>query len=255
MDAQETGLYYILIITAVVTVAVLLYSFISAIMQQLRYRKQYNYEVGSEILAGEKNRRWLASDMHDDLGPLLSATKLTLSGIRLENQKDVSLVTESIKRIDEISAKIRTMAHGLVPNILLEKGLDMAARQFIMSLRTVTTLDIKLEIHALPALPANTSIHLYRIIQEITHNTLKHAHASQLVIKIYTTNNTLVLSAGDDGIGFINTKREKEATGYGLTGIANRVYILNGDYNLRTKPGTSFFIIIPLVKEKKKAFS
>ena len=245
MDSQETELYHILIIATVVTAGVLLYAFVTAILQQLQYRQQHNREVGSEILAGENERRWLAADMHDDIGPMLSATKMTLSAIQLKSEEDINLMTESMQRIDEISGKIRTLARGLVPNTLLDKGLTMALEQFTKTIVNVSSLQIELQVQDIPVLSVNTSTHLYRIVQEITHNTLKHAQAKQLVIKMYSRNTELILSAADDGVGFNNSDRKREKKGYGLTGIENRVHLLNGELNIRSKPGTSYFIQIP----------
>jgi len=92
----------------------------------------------------------------------------------------------------------------------------------------------------------NASIHLYRITQEIIHNSLKHARAKRLVIKMYTKNNEFILAATDDGIGFSSLQKSNQQKGFGLTGIHNRVHLLNGRVNIRSKPGTSYFIQIPL---------
>jgi len=233
-------------VTCVVTAGILLYAFVTAIMQQLRYRAQHHNEVESEILAGENERRWLAADMHDDLGPLLSATKMNLSAIDGKDQSDNTLMNESIQYIDEISDKIRSLARGLMPNVLLDKGLAKAVQQFINNMGNAGNVDIQLKVETIPQLHVNASIHLYRIIQEIIHNCLKHAHANRLIIKIYTRNNNLVLAASDDGIGFKLKNSFKQHSGYGLTGIRNRVHLLNGSFNLRSQPGTSYFIEIPV---------
>jgi len=246
MDTEETGLYHILIFTIVVTCGILLYAFITAILQQVQYRVQHNREVESEILTCEKERRRLAADMHDDLGPMLSAVKLTLSGIRKENEADLELVDESMYRIDEISGKIRTLARGLMPGILIDKGLAMALQQFIKTLRVPGDLKIELLLQPIPILNVNASIHIYRIVQEIIHNCIKHAHAHLLVIKLYILKDQLILAASDDGIGFKNTKKKQQPDGYGLTSIKNRVHLLNGKLNMRYRPCTGYFIQLPL---------
>jgi len=246
MDAQETGLYHILIVTSVVTSGIVLYALITALLQQLRYRAQHNREVESEILASENERRWVAADMHDDLGPMLSGIKMTLSGIHKENENASALLNESIGRIDEISGKIRTLARGLMPPILADKGLAMALQQFIKTLAETGRPDIELRLQPLPPLHVHASIHLYRIIQEIIHNSIKHAQARRVVIKLYTDNDHFILSAADDGIGFNDFKKNRQPGGYGLTGIKNRVHMLKGNLMLRSTHGTSYFIQVPL---------
>ncbi|MEP7238745.1 MAG: ATP-binding protein [Ferruginibacter sp.] len=245
MDTQETGLYNILRITTVITSGILLYALITAVLQQVKYRAEHNREVGSEILARENERRWLAADMHDDLGPLLSAAKMAISAIHKENETDKVLLDQSMEHLDEITGKIRTLARGLMPAILLAKGLAMALQQFIKTVGTTTNMEIELTVLPLPHFTPDATIHLYRIVQEIIHNSIKHARARRLVINIYVHNNQLVLSAADDGIGFSNHKKKLQSGGYGLTGIKNRVHLLNGDFNLRSRSGTAYFIQIP----------
>jgi signal transduction histidine kinase len=252
MDTQETGLYHILIITSVVTTGILLYALMTAMLQQLRYRARHNCEVESEILASENERRWIAADMHDDLGPMLSGIKMTLSGIHKENENTLVLLNESIHRIDEISGKIRTLARGLMPPILADKGLVMALQQFIKTLPETGMPNIDLRLQPLPPLSLHASIHIYRIVQEIIHNSIKHAQASQVVIKLYTDDDNLVLSAADNGTGFRDIKKNRQPGGYGLTGIKNRVHMLKGNVKLRSTHGTGYFIQIPLYRVTDK---
>ena len=246
MDTQDTGIYQLLIITSVITSGILAYAFATAILIQVRYRAEHNRQVGSEILARENERRWLAADMHDDLGPLLSATKMTLSGIRKENETDRALLDKSMEHLDEITGKIRSLAWGLMPAILLDKGLAMALQQFIKSQDKPGNPVIELTVLPLPQLTPNATIHLYRIMQEIIHNSIKHAGARRLIINMYVHNNKLILAASDDGTGFKNHKKTQQQKGYGLTGIKNRVHLLNGNFNLRSRSGTGYFIEIPL---------
>ena len=166
--------------------------------------------------------------------------------VLLADASQEALLDKSMDHLDEITGKIRSLAWELMPAILLDKGLAMALQQFIKSQDKPGNPDIELTVLPLPRLTPNATIHLYRIMQEIIHNSIKHAGARRLIINMYVHNNQLILAASDDGTGFKNHKKTQQQKGYGLTGIKNRVHLLNGNFNLRSRSGTGYFIKIPL---------
>lgn len=246
MDPQETSVYQYLIVAAVVIGSILLYSMFAALRRQSAYRFAYNREIGTEIMARENERKWLAADMHDDLSPLLSATKMTLSGVGKDPKADAVRIIKCLKYLAELTAKIRTLARSLMPAVLLDKGLVTALQQFINGLSRNNNPDIVLTATALPQLSQDAAIHLFRIVQEIIHNTVKHARAGKLHIHIYVQKNRLILATADDGTGFSYQKNMQGAEGYGLTGIQSRIQLLNGNFNADTVKGTRYYIEIPL---------
>lgn len=245
MDSQETELYKLLIIAALVISSILVYSFMAALRQQARYRKVHNREIGSEINALENERKRIAADLHDDLGPVLSAAKMKLSGIVGINTQNEELVDKSIQYIEVISGRLRAIAAGLLPAVLLDKGLVVAVQQYIRNLGMDGRLSIMLHAGTLPPLQQDLSIHLYRILQEIIHNTCKHGNASRLQIIIVFSQNHIILSTADDGAGFDFAEMIRQKKGHGLLNIRNRVQLLDGNFNVKTNSGTRYYIEIP----------
>lgn len=246
MDTQETELYKLLIITAFVISSILVYSFFAALRQQVRYRQVHNREIGSEINALENERKRIAADLHDDLGPVLSAAKMKLSGISGVDGHNAQLVGKSMEYIENISGRLRSIAAGLLPAVLLDKGLVIALQQYIRNLDISDTLSIKLHAGNLPMLEHEVNIHLYRIMQEIIHNTCKHGNATRLHMEILFYGNKLVLSTADDGTGFNYTEMTRQKKGHGLLNIQNRVQLLDGNLNVQTDKGTCYYIEIPV---------
>ena len=245
MDTQETSLYQIIILAAVVISSILIYSFLTALRQQANYCKHYNKEIRAGIISLENERKRIAADLHDDLGPVLSAAKMKMSVINATTTADKALLDKSIEYIENMTGKIRIIAGGLMPAVLLDKGPVMATRQFIETLSLNHELEIELHAAPLPALNQHASIHLYRILQEIIHNSIKHAQAKKLLINIYANKKQLIVASADNGKGFNYQKTLQQTNGYGLSNIQSRVQLLNGSIHVQSVTGTQYYIEFP----------
>jgi len=95
--------------------------------------------------------------------------------------------------------------------------------------------------------PKEKEIHIFRMIQEIIHNAIKHAKAKNLQIGLSEEDRSLLLLAKDDGIGFDVEKEKKKSRGLGLKSLESRCEILNGVISIESRPGfgTNFFVKIP----------
>jgi len=135
-----------------------------------------------------------------------------------------------------------------MPNTLLRKGLVKAIEEFIESNTQVYKLSIKLIIDGDSRLGLDKEINTYRIVQEIVHNTVKHAKASLLVIRINQENGLFILSTTDNGTGFDYFARSKDNTGLGLRNLQSRAEIMGGEITCMTEPGkgTSYTLEIPV---------
>lgn len=246
MDPQETSLYQLIIIASLVICSILIYAFITALHQQANYSQYQSKEISSGITLLENERKRIAADLHDDLGPILSATKMNLSVIQASSVSDAELLNKSIEYIDNMNSKIRTIAGGLMPAVLLDKGPVMAAEQFIQSLSFDHDIRIVLKAEPLPVLSQQASIHFFRIMQEIIHNTCKHARARELLLQVRVTGRYIMLATADDGTGFDFERTLRKTNGLGLSNIQSRVQLLNGKLNMRSVNGTQYYIEFPL---------
>ncbi len=184
--------------------------------------------------------------MHDSVGQMLSLVKLNLSGIEasetLRNSGTNKLIQQTSALLDESIDEVRTISHNLMPPDLTSKSLTEIAENVL------NRNGLTYQFHTYGVsdnLSEAIKFTLYRIIQEITHNIIKHASARQITMSITQTDDGINLMVEDDGIGFnvglVNS-------GLGLKNIHSRVKLLNGyfDVDSSLNRGTIYNITIPL---------
>jgi two-component system, NarL family, sensor kinase len=240
--------FYTAVVVAVVALGVIIIVFIATMIRHQRRNARLNkMKIRTEINMLEKERRRIATDLHDELGPILSAVRIQINHLSLDKSADKKIVEFANKHIDDILAKTREISYNLLPNTLVRKGLVKAVQEYISKLRETHKLSIDF-IGADIELPTETSINIYRIIQEIIHNTIKHADAVKLIITLQKNGNKLVLMTSDDGAGFDYEKRVESSEGLGLISLQSRAEVLNAKFNFRSIPGygTQYVIEIPL---------
>lgn len=247
MGSQEKLLFNAIIISAIVLGIIITFFIVSIIRQQRRNLELHRLNILAEITAMEKERTRIAADLHDDLGPLLSAIKFKINSVDTVDKDDLEQLAGASSHIDDLIRRLREIASNLMPSVLLRKGLVSAVHQFIGNIDR-KQLEINFNHPELPEVPQDKSINLYRIVQEVTHNTIKHARASRLVIDLTLKGNSLILKTEDDGVGFDMSQRSKEGGGLGLRNLKSRAEIMGGHFNAESSPGrgTRYLFEIPL---------
>jgi len=248
MHTTETKIYTTILIAAGVLGIILVYFVINIIRQQRKNLIFQKEKIQAEITTLENERRRIASDLHDDLGPLLSAVKLQINSVEVPDIEDKELIERSGLYIDNILARIREISNNLMPQALARKGLVIALQEFIDNLTLGHPFDIQFVSTGDIALKDDKEIHLYRIILEIIHNALKHSQASNLNVLLRSENNRLRVDIADNGSGFEYHTINKTGAGLGLKNIESRVEMLRGELYVETQPGegTKYRIEIPL---------
>ncbi len=208
------------------------------------------------ILAAEENeRKRIATDLHDGVGQILTATWLNLQQIndqvQTNNAPNKDFVQKTLHLMDEGCKEVRAVSHNMMPNALLKKGLIDAVREFIQQINTKQT-QINLQTQGLQkALPNYVEAVLYRVIQESVNNVIKHANASRLDISIsQDEQGNLDVMIEDNGKGF-NVQEAFEKDGIGLKNIKSRIEYLKGSVEWDSSPtnGTVVAIHIPASHE------
>ena len=248
MDAHEATIYSAILITGVIIGIIIIYFIVSIIRHQRRNIELYKSKIVAEIATLEKERARIASDLHDELGPILSSIKFKINSIDINNEEDKFQLEKASTHIDDIIHRMREISNGLMPNTLLRKGPVFAVEEFINQIIKTDKLLIEFKHYDIPEIPREKAIHLYRIIQEIIHNTVKHARAGKLKIELKSVNGSLVLLSEDNGAGFDYPAASKEHYGLGLRNLLSRTELLEGSMFVDSKPGkgTKFTIEIPL---------
>ena len=207
-------------------------------------RRQARARLTLTIRSGEEERRRIARDLHDDFGARLATLKLYL----LAAGKDPDLLKASAGLIDGAIVELRRILRNLSPRALEENGLQAAVADLAESINQTGVLHCELDMQAFPQrLAPRTEYALYRVVQELVGNTLKHAGATHLFLTFVVRGTTLVILYEDNGKGF---EVPATSTGYGLQNIQTHVESTGGSLVLDTAPGRGLAttIEVPLNK-------
>jgi two-component system, NarL family, sensor kinase len=208
------------------------------------------------VLRGEEQERSrIAKDLHDGLGGMLSGVKYSFDNMKnnlIMTPENAQAFEKSIYMLDSSIKEMRRVAHNMVPEILLKYGLDSALKEFCNDIGRTGALQVNYQSIDLEnkEFDQTLSISVYRIIQELCNNVLKHADAKNLLIQTHadSENKLLLISVEDDGKGMGNSSYQK-TEGMGWKNIYNRVELLKGKIDVNSSPenGTSVLIEIPIV--------
>ncbi|WP_320285251.1 MULTISPECIES: ATP-binding protein [Elizabethkingia] len=201
------------------------------------------------LLEGQEQERGrLARDLHDGLGGLLSGTKHQLSYLDPHQSENIEEgISKSIKQIDGAVEELRRVAHNLMPDLLVKYGLEVAIQEFASRISN-SALDIHTEfINYRNSLSEEKQLIIYRIIQELVNNAIKHADASEIIIQVSQEENVLNLTVEDNGKGFDHKSLNVKKTA-GFHNIESRVQFLKGTMNIISELniGTSIELQIPI---------
>jgi two-component system, NarL family, sensor kinase len=249
MPAPTTWLFQQAIIIAAILLGVIIfYFFVSLIRQQRRNLELYRAKVRAEITTLENERKRIASDLHDDVGPLLSSVKLHVNNIDGDPENNHLMVQKSTRQIDDIIKRMKDISANLLPNTLVLYGLKKAVAEYVEKMSEAGGLKINFLSQGDYPLTQEQEINVYRIVQEITHNTLKHAGATELTIELRQNRKTLWLTTRDNGKGFDIQRQMGLNSGLGLLNLRSRAEVLDAKLTWQSGKGTgtSYNFEIPL---------
>jgi signal transduction histidine kinase len=203
------------------------------------------------ILAQEEERRRIALELHDEAGQSLIGIRMSLFNLlnngESEDQETIhNRIQKAIDLTDMALGDLRSLAYSLRPPVLDMLGLNLTLKQLSMDFSAQTRLSIHYSGTELPALSDELAISLYRFVQEALANIARHADAHHVRIKLNLEGGQITLDIKDDGIGF---DPEAVTKGIGLSGMKERVRLLNGKMSIKSKPGkaTHLYFQIPLL--------
>ena len=247
MDPRETEIFVAILLTSGIIAIIIICFIIAIIKNHKRLHELQHQQLITEINALEADRKRIVSDLHDELGPLLAVVKFQITNLGTTLKKDIDLIGKASSHLDNIILRIREICSHMLPDILTRKGLFAAIDKFIEEMEPRTSMDIIFTCRPGP-LSAHAELHIYRMVQEMTNNALKHSGATQLLIDINIDNEMLVLEVSDNGKGFDTDAVINNNTGLGIKNIFGRTSMLNGHMTLNSEPGkgTTYNIEIPI---------
>jgi signal transduction histidine kinase len=225
--------------------------------QKLQQQRINELETEKQLMAAEavmkgedKERSRIAKDLHDGLGGMLSGIKHSF-----QHMKDNLVMTpdnqqafeRSMDMLDSSIKELRRVAHNMMPEALVKFGLDVALKDFCNSVNQSGAVELTYESFGLEkiSLDQQTAISIYRMVQELVNNTLKHAAASKAIVQISKTADGLTITVEDDGHGF-DTQILQSTKGMGWSNLQSRIDYLKGKLNVQSAPGKGTSVLIEI---------
>ncbi|EHQ27919.1 PAS domain-containing protein [Mucilaginibacter paludis] len=208
---------------------------------ELRLSQQKNI-MAATLQAQENERKRISETLHDSVSQLLYGIKLNLQNQHPENDQ-----LKKVNQLIELSIQeTRNIAFELAPSVLTDFGLAITIEEMCKRLSTAT-LSIKATLAGLmQRLDPAMEISIFRIVQELVNNSIKHAQATVINITLLKKNNHIAIEVIDDGKGFIYIETHRTYTGSGLSSIKNRLSVYNGTLDIDTMPGKGTKVLIGL---------
>jgi len=209
------------------------------IQQKIRQLEEEKKMMAAKLLVEgqEEERKRIATELHDGLGVLLSATKMQFSIISDKSPENKVLIDKASRMLEQATGDVRKISHNMMPGLLTKLGFFEAVEGLFEDIGDTGDLNATCTITGnQDRLTENKEIMLFRIIQEMVNNTIKHAEARNIELQIHVLPEMLDIKYADDGKGFdIGQKLETESIG--LKSIQSRVNFLNGKLTVESKPG------------------
>jgi signal transduction histidine kinase len=258
--SQRSILNYFLIAGSVALLLILLLSYRNyrnrQKLQQSKIdelEKERQLTATEAVLKGEEQERTrLAKDLHDGLGGMLSGIKHSLSNIQgnLIMTPDNALAFDrSIDMLDSSIKEMRRVAHNMMPEILIKYGLDIALKEFCGDIDRSGVIHVNYQSVGMQkaTIEQTTAVTIYRIVQELVNNTIKHAQAKNILVQLHQSaqEKLMAITIEDDGKGFDTSILDRPG-GIGWQSIKNRVEFLKGKVDIQSLVGKGTSVMIEI---------
>ncbi len=181
--------------------------------------------VEAEILVKEREQKRVAQELHDEIGASLTAIRFLF-----EELDDESSIKPKLKSsLKDITQKVRRISNDLLPSVLEEFGLLEAIRDFVNQFSSTNNISINYvcKDYSSTSVKKDVELSLYRIVQELTNNIIKHAEATKIEISLKSVKNSIIITIIDDGNGIIPSLANTTKT-LGLKNIESRLQFISG---------------------------
>ena len=241
---QETDILIMMLVTSAMMLLLSVFFVYVVVAYQRKARNKQLEIFNATMEAQEAEQGRIARDLHDHLGPTLSVIKMQMDAISNDglNEMDVQMKHDIGRQMENAINDLRSIAHNLIPKTFSEYGFIKSLDYYILRIKEFNNIYIT---HSLPnwntPIDRNFEITLFRILQELFQNTLKHAKAQHIHLNMYIENKVLTLHYTDDGVGM--NENSDISKGIGLNNIAKRTTLLHGNMKLNKQLPSGFEIV------------
>jgi two-component system, NarL family, sensor kinase len=218
---------------------------------------QYEQELlRSQLEMQESTFKFVAQELHDNIGQVLSVIKLSLSILPLDkNHPAYEGIQNCRDMLNKVIFDVSHITKSMHSDRISDIGIDEAIRFELDSLRKTGLTQVNFEVEGTPnSIDPQKAIFIFRMFQEMINNILKHAQASQINVGVnYTTDNKFVLKVEDNGIGFNAEKKQTQtnsSSGIGLRNMVNRAKLIGALISIQSEAGNGTAITVELPAEK-----
>ncbi|MEY4929656.1 MAG: hypothetical protein RI909_380 [Bacteroidota bacterium] len=201
-------------------------------------------QLKAVIASQEEERKRFAADLHDGLGQMISALRLSLS----HEKVDGPALAHALGVLSDMNIEIRNIAFNLMPQVLMKSGLEEALKEFALRISRAGTVAVSVQTYDLDQdMPAEHRIAFYRICQEWVNNVIKYSGGNQISIQLVKHPQEIVLTIEDNGNGF-DPNVLLESQGNGWKNINSRLHMIKGSIEIDTqkdRQGTTLIITVP----------
>lgn len=200
----------------------------------------------ASIAGEERERTRIGRELHDGIGGLLSVARMNFELAKKEKSNEVNEdFTDGVKLLEEATVELRKAAYNLMPEVLLTQGLSSAVQAFCEKMMSKSKTEISFQsIGNRSEVSSAFDLPIYRIIQELIHNIIKHADAKHALVQLnFEDDGTLNITVEDDGVGLPKDAFEKPLS-MGLKNLKERVFDLSGKLDIQSslETGTSIYL-------------
>ncbi len=215
--------------------------------------------VKSQLAGEEKERSRIAKELHDGIVNKLSSIKMNLEAVQYHSKDEAYTdhpgpYTGIIHELEESIGELRATSHNLLPEHLYQTDLDTALRRYCQFINSHHTLSIRYEcIGLLPYLSNEVKLNIYRMVQELISNIVKHAQATHAGLQLHISHKTINITLEDNGrVPLLKEDGSTYGQGIGLTTLQSRLQLLNGRMHVSSRDGNSIYIELSLKKSMTK---
>jgi len=205
--------------------------------------------LNAVIMTEEQERKRIAADLHDGLGPVLSSVSLYFQAYLDAPEKQKPEIETRLKDIvDNAVSEVSRISHNISPRILEKFGLTTALNSFISGVLLTKKINIVTDFEKIDRFDLKSEITIYRVISELINNSIKHSLADTINIKMFLSEKQLKVVYKDNGKGFDVSKVQSESLGMGLNSIQNRINSLSGSITIDSAAdkGVEVKILLPI---------
>lgn len=242
MFIEKHNVQLFLIITTITVLAVLGFSIALVIIYSKNLRQQEQASFKRILDELEKERRRIGRNLHDDVGPTLATAKLKMDAalLGIQNNPVISkLIKEQSQFLQDTINSVRENSHQLAPKNLLNEGLLAGVEERCQEINSLPNWEVSILAETFPeSLSTESELNLYRIINELMTNSLKHSGGNMLTIEFSDTGDNFNIRYTDNGKGLGLENRQQALDGIGLSNIKTRAELMRGSMNFpKTKNG------------------